>query len=139
MRKEIILSKINEIEESISLIVENMPEDFKNFKDLGLIKDGIYIRTQYSIDNILDIFAIINSDLMLSHPKEEENIVINLVNAGIISKYTGDRIKELRIFRNQIKYKYGKIDDKLSFELIKENLEDFDKIIENIKSILDKY
>lgn len=46
MRKEIILSKINEIEESISLIVENMPEDFKNFKDLGLIKDGIYIRTQ---------------------------------------------------------------------------------------------
>lgn len=139
MRKEIILSKINEIEESISLIVENMPEDFKNFKDLGLIKDGIYIRTQYSIDNILDIFSIINSDFRLSFPKEDENIVINLVNAGIISKYTGDRIKELRIFRNQIKYEYGKIDDKLSFELIKENLEDFDKIIENIKSILDKY
>lgn len=139
MRKEIILSKINEIEESISLIAENMPEDFKNFKDLGLIKDGIYSRTQYSIDNILDIFSIINSDFRLSFPKEEEDIIINLVNAGIISKYTGDKIKELRIFRNQIKYEYGKLDDKLSFELIKENLDDFDKIIENIKTIIDRY
>jgi len=139
MRKEIILSKINEIEESISLIAENMPEDFKNFKDLGLIKDGIYSRTQYSIDNILDIFSIINSDFRLSFPKEEEDIIINLVNAGIISKYTGDKIKELRIFRNQIKYEYGKLDDKLSFELIKENLDDIDKIIENIKTIIDRY
>mgnify|MGYP000867473681 CR=1 FL=1 len=139
MRKEIILSKINEIEESISLIAENMPEDFKNFKELGLIKDGIYSRTQYSIDNIIDIFSIINSDFRLSFPKEEEDIIINLVNAGIISKYTGDKIKELRIFRNQIKYEYGKLDDKLSFELIKENLDDIDKIIENIKTIIDRY
>ncbi|MEN6379396.1 MAG: HepT-like ribonuclease domain-containing protein [Methanofastidiosum sp.] len=139
MRKEIILSKINEIEESISLIAENMPEDFKNFKELGLIKDGIYSRTQYSIDNIIDIFSIINSDFRLSFPKEEDDVIINLVNAGIISKYTGDKIKELRIFRNQIKYEYGKLDDKLSFELIKENLDDIDKIIENIKTIIDRY
>jgi uncharacterized protein YutE (UPF0331/DUF86 family) len=45
----------------------------------------------------------------------------------------------LRIFRNQIKYEYGKLDDKLSFELIKENLDDFDKIIENIKTIIERH
>lgn len=139
MRKEIILCKINEIEESVSLIAENMPEDFKNFKDLGLIKDGIYSRTQYSIDTILDIFSIINSDFRLSFPKEEEDIIINLVNADIISKYTGDKIKELTIFKNQIKYEYGKIDDKISFELINENIGDFDKIIESIKEIIKNY
>ena len=139
MREKIILAKIKEIEESISLIVENMPDDFKNFKDLGILKDGIYIRIQYSIDAILEVFSIINSDFKLSLPKEEEDLIINLVNAGIISKYTGDKIKELRIFRNQIKYEYGKLDDKLSFELIKENLDDFDKIIENIKTIIERH
>jgi len=139
MREKIILAKIKEIEESISLIVENMPDDFKNFKDLGILKDGIYIRIQYSIDAILEVFSIINSDFKLSLPKEEEDLIINLVNAGIISKYTGDKIKELRIFRNQIKYEYGKLDDKLSFELIKENLDDFDKIIENIKTMIGRH
>jgi hypothetical protein len=56
MREKIILAKIKEIEESISLIVENIPDDFKNFKDLGILKDGIYIRIQYSIDAILEVF-----------------------------------------------------------------------------------
>jgi len=44
MRKEIILSKISEIEESIPLIADNMPEDFEEFENLGLLKDGIYKR-----------------------------------------------------------------------------------------------
>ncbi|KYC49295.1 MAG: hypothetical protein AMQ74_01448 [Candidatus Methanofastidiosum methylothiophilum] len=61
MRKEIILSKINEIEESITLIVDNMPDDFEEFENLGLLKDGIYKRIQYIIENILDICAIVLS------------------------------------------------------------------------------
>ncbi|HNR44815.1 MAG TPA: DUF86 domain-containing protein [Methanofastidiosum sp.] len=139
MRKEIILSKINEIEESIPLIAENMPEDFEDFENLGLLKDGIYKRIQYIIENILDICAIINSDLKFSSPGEEDDVITNLVKNKILSLGIGKKIKELKGFRNIIVHRYGKLDDKLSFELINENLEDFEKIIENIKSILDKY
>jgi len=139
MRKEIILSKISEIEESMALIAENMPEDFEDFENMGLLKDGIYKRLQYVIENILDICAIINSDLKFSSPGEEDDIINNLVKNKVTSQDYGNKIKELKGFRNIIVHRYGKIDDKLSFELIKENLEDFDKIIENIKSILDRY
>jgi len=51
----------------------------------------------------------------------------------------GNIIKELKGFRNIIAHRYGKIDDKLSFELIHENLGDFNKIIEKIETILDRY
>lgn len=136
MRKEIILSKINEIEESISLIVDNMPEDFEEFENLGLIKDGIYKRLQYIIENILDICAILNSDMKFSSPKEEDDLINNLVKNKIFPKVIGSKIKELKGFRNIIVHRYGKIDDKLSFELIKENLGDFDRIIEIIKDIV---
>ncbi len=91
------------------------------------------------IENILDICAIINSDMKFSSPGEEDDIINNLVKNKVLSQRLGDKIKELKGFRNIIVHRYGKIDDKLSFELIKENLEDFGKIIENIKSILDKY
>jgi len=40
MRKEIILSKISEIEESVPLIAENMPEDFdKIIENIKIIID----------------------------------------------------------------------------------------------------
>ncbi len=139
MRKSIILSKINEIEESIALIAENMPEEFDDFENLGLMKDGIYKRIQYAIENILDICAIINSDLKFSSPGEEDEIITTLVKNKVIPKGIAGKIKEFKGFRNIIVHRYGKIDDKLAFELIKENLEDFDKIIEIIKKAIDKY
>ena len=139
MRKEIILSKISEIEESLSLIEENIPEDFEEFENLGLLKDGIYKRMQYMIENILDICAIINSDLKFTSPGEEDDIINNLVKKEILSQSMGNKIKEFKEFRDIIVHRYGKIDDKLSFELIHENLGDFNKIIEKIKTILDRY
>lgn len=139
MRKEIILSKINEIEESVPLIADNMPEEFEEFEKLGLLKDGIYKRIQYMIENILDIFAIINSDMKLSSPGEEDDIINNLVKKEVLTQSMGNKIKELKGFRNIIVHRYGKIDDKLSFELINENLGDFDKIIEAIKKLIDSY
>ena len=139
MRKEIILSKISEIEESLSLIEENMPGDFEEFENLGLLKDGIYKRIQYMIENILDICAIINSDLQFIPPGEEDDIINNLVKKEILSQSMGNKIKEFKEFRDIIVHRYGKIDDKLSFELIHENLSDFNKIIEKIKTIIDRY
>ena len=139
MRKEIILSKISEIEESLSLIEENIPEDFEEFENLGLLKDGIYKRIQYMIENILDICAIINSDLQFIPPGEEDDIINNLVKKEILSQSMGNKIKEFKEFRDIIVHRYGKIDDKLSFELIHENLGDFNKIIEKIETILDRY
>jgi len=138
MRKEIILSKINEVEESLSLIEENIPEDFDDFENMGLLKDGIYKRLQYMIENILDICAIINSDLKFSSPGEEDDIINNLVKNKVLSKSLGNKIKELKGFRNIIVHRYGKIDDKLSFELIKENMDDFERIIQDIKKIMEK-
>lgn len=137
MRKEIILSKINEIEESIPLIADNMPEEFEEFENLGLLKDGIYKRIQYIIENILDICAIINSDMKFSPPGEEDDIINNLVKNKILPHSIGNKIKELKGFRNIIVHRYGKIDDRLSFELINENLGDFDKIIGSIKKIIE--
>ena len=139
MRKEIILSKISKIEESIPLIEENIPEDFEEFENLGLLKDGIYKRIQYMIENILDICAIINSDLQFIPPGEEDDIINNLVKKEILSQSMGNKIKEFKEFRDIIVHRYGKIDDKLSFELIHENLGDFNKIIEKIETILDRY
>ena len=80
MRKEIIRTKIKEIEESIELVGENLPDTFEVFSSMGLIKDGIYKRIEFAIENVFDICAIINTDLELGIPGDDEEIVENLVN-----------------------------------------------------------
>lgn len=41
IRKAIILTKISEIEESVNLIDDNLPETFEEFQGLGLVRDGM--------------------------------------------------------------------------------------------------
>jgi len=138
MRKDIIKTKIKEIEECIEIIKENLPEELENFLELGLIKDGIYKRIEFAIENIIDICAVINTDLDLGVPTSEEDIIENMVKNNILSRSMGGKVKEMKGFRNFLVHRYGGIDDKVAFEVIKGGLEDFSEIIEAIEDFLTK-
>ena len=84
MRTEIIQIKIKEIEDSLNLIDENLPESFEKFSNLGLIKDGIYKKLEFCIESVFDICAIINTDLKLGIPESDETIIDNLIRNNII-------------------------------------------------------
>lgn len=92
VRKTIIRTKLKEIEESVKLVEENTPETFKEFSGLGLVKDGIYKRLEFSIENIFDICSILNSDLKLGVPGEEED-VFELLRDNIISNEMGEKLR----------------------------------------------
>ena len=79
MRSDIIRIKIKEIEESLQLVEDNLPKSYEEFSKLGLIKDGIFKRLEFCIENIFSICAIINTDLKLGIPESDENIVDNLI------------------------------------------------------------
>jgi len=59
MRKKLIKSKIEKILESLKLVEENLPEGFKTFQSLGLIRDGISKRVEFAIQNIVDICVML--------------------------------------------------------------------------------
>jgi uncharacterized protein YutE (UPF0331/DUF86 family) len=54
LRIELIRSKLSDIEESVSLVEANLPQSFEEFAGLGLIKDGIYKRMEFAVENIID-------------------------------------------------------------------------------------
>ncbi len=137
MRKEIIRTKIKEIEESIRLVEEHLPDIFEEFSSMGLIKDGIYKRTEFAIEDVFDICAIINSDFELGIPGDDEEIVENLVKNEILSEEMKEKLSLMKGFRNIVVHKYGKIDDKLAFEILKEDIRDFYDFIGRIEEILE--
>jgi uncharacterized protein YutE (UPF0331/DUF86 family) len=138
MRKNLIKIKLKEIDESLKVVEENLPSSFDEFQDLGLIKDGIYKKIEFCIENVLDICAVLNSDLELGIPVDEDDIIDHLMENNLISKDLGFRIKKMKGFRNFLVHRYGKIDDKIAFENIKAGFQDFQKFEEEIKAILKK-
>jgi uncharacterized protein YutE (UPF0331/DUF86 family) len=86
MRINLIKSKLKIIEENIDLVEKNFPQDLEDFKKLGLIKDGIYKRVEASIQEIINICSIINSDLKLGIPSNRDEIIAILEEKKIISK-----------------------------------------------------
>ncbi|MCU0637283.1 MAG: DUF86 domain-containing protein [Methanothrix sp.] len=138
LRIELIRSKMADIEESVSLVEANLPSSFDEFSELGLVKDGIYKRMEFAIENIIDILSIINSDLRLSIPEDEEAFIENLGHNGILTQSMVDKIRRMKGFRNIIVHRYGRIDDLLAYKILTEHMDDFSEFIESIERFLEK-
>lgn len=138
MRADIIRIKIKEMDESITLIKKHLPDTFEEFSNLGLVKDGIYKRLEFCIESVLDICAVINTDLKLGVPESDENILDNLIRNNIISDELGCSLKSMKGFRNILVHRYGRINDEMVFSIVKENLHDFYRFIEVIENFIEQ-
>lgn len=136
MRTEIIRTKIAEIKESLDLIRENLPDSLEEFSSLGLLKDGMYKRIEFCIENVFDIYAIINTDLRLGIPRSDDDILEILVRNGIIDDEMRAKLKGMKGFRNIIVHRYAGIDDRLSYEFLSEKLVDFEEFIGKIAEFI---
>jgi uncharacterized protein YutE (UPF0331/DUF86 family) len=138
MREEIIRIKLKDIRDSLEKVKTHLPQTLEEFLNLGLVKDGIYKKVEFMIENVLDICKIINTDLNLGLPKKDVDIIENLVRHKIISKEMGEKIKEMKSFRNILVHRYGEIEDEIAYEEIKNGLEDFEKFEKEIEEFLQK-
>lgn len=132
MREDIIRNKMTRIIEIMDSIEEYIPEDEDAFMDLGIIRDGVYKRLEYAIENVFDICSILNADLKLGIPEDESNIVGNLVNEGILSEGWTSKLRDMKAFRNILVHRYGSIDDKISFRILKDHVSDFSDFVNEI-------
>lgn len=126
IRTNIIKTKLKIIDENVELVKGSLPENVRDFKTLGLVKDGIYKKIEASIQEIISICSIINSDLKLGIPSNRDDIIMALHNNNILSSNMTEKIKELKGFRNFLVHRYGKINDEVAFKDINDGLSDFE-------------
>nr|WP_214020511.1 DUF86 domain-containing protein [Methanoculleus sp.] len=111
--------------ESVDLVKEHLPDSADSFRQLGIVKDGVYKRIEYAVENVFDICAILNADLQLGVPGTDENILDNLVQHGALAPGMRQNLKAMKGFRNIVVHRYGAIDDSLAFSILEEHIGDF--------------
>lgn len=135
-RREIIASKLQNLRESIIFIEDNLPESVEKFRDNRLLKNGIYKEVEFSIENIIDVCAIINKDLQLGKIESEDSIFSNLEKAKIFDKNIINKIIEMKKFRNLLVHRYIEIDDERAFNNIESGLEDFKVLVSKTEMLI---
>ncbi|MHA1299527.1 MAG: type VII toxin-antitoxin system HepT family RNase toxin [Candidatus Helarchaeota archaeon] len=136
MRIDIIKMKLKIIEDNISIVKDNLPSNLDDFLNLGLIKDGIYKKIEHSIQEVLSICSILNSDLRLGIPSDRDEMINILIEKEVISQKMGKKIKEMKGFGNFLVHRYGKIDDNIAYKEIKNGISDFNDFKKEILQFL---
>jgi len=119
-------------------VEEHLPEDIEDFLSLGIIKDGIYKRLEFCIENVFDISAVLNADYNLGIPGSDEDIVDNLIRNEILPEDMKEKLGSMKGFRNIMVHRYGKIDDNLAFNILSEHLDDFYEFISLINDVISR-
>jgi uncharacterized protein YutE (UPF0331/DUF86 family) len=102
-----------------------MPASFKNYKKIEK-RRACERLLQVSIECVIDICALIVAGFRLGLPSEEDDLFEKLEQAEIISSSMKEILKRMKGFRNILVHEYGRIDDELVYEVLKNKLDDFD-------------
>ncbi len=136
MRIDLYIAKFDRIKENVQLIQENLTDNLEDFMKLGLVKDGIYKRYEYSVELIIDVVAMINADLKLGIPNGTIDVLEQLQKREILNLEMVEKIKGMRGFRNILVHRYGRLDEELAYDIIKSKLSDFGTLEKELMSII---
>ncbi len=136
--KERIKEKLREIEEDLEIISEILPQSVEEYKLLHKSKKwGCERGFENITEAITSVAFLIIKDRNLEIPEEDISSFIILEKNKIISHELCQKLKEAKGMRNIVTHEYGKVDDVLVFDSLKNELErDVSEFTEAIKICL---
>lgn len=134
-----IEQKLREIVDSMEIIEEGLPDNEEDFYAAGLVKDGIYKRLEFCIQNFVDIFSMIYSSERLGVPTTVDDVFTRLLKKGTFPKKIILLAEEMKGMRNVLVHKYGEIDDVRVYVFLRERRDDFHMISRAVEEYLKKH
>ncbi|AIF70056.1 hypothetical protein PAP_08340 [Palaeococcus pacificus DY20341] len=126
------------VEESLRLIEKNFPETFEEFKSLGLAKDGMYKRLEFSIQLLLDELSKIRKDLSEEPVFSYGDIIKELHEKGVLSDDAKEKVDFLIQLREILIYNYDLLSDEIAFRNMKEYINTIREVLSAVTTYLEE-
>lgn len=132
-----ILSKLDEMIKYVEELRSILPEKEEYHHDL--IKRRACERTvEVAIESLIDVSAMIVSAQKFGLPANEENIFDILIGKKVLSKELGEKLKDMKGFRNILIHRYAHVDDEIVYQNLSSYLDDFYEFENSIESYIQK-
>ncbi|HDH41881.1 MAG TPA: DUF86 domain-containing protein [Candidatus Altiarchaeales archaeon] len=130
-----ILVKLDEMDRYLRELGEILPEEDEYHRDL--IKRRACEKTiELAIESLMDVAALIVSSERFGLPSDEGSIIDLLVENRVITPDMGEKIKDMKGFRNILVHKYGRLDDRLVYRFLTEDIDDFTRFRDQVNRYL---
>ena len=117
-----INEKIDEIKMYLNELSNIVPDKFEDYKSNNLIKAACERYFEKIIEAITDVAFILIAKKRFRIPEDDTDSFRILLEHKIINEELYKKLKNAKGMRNIIAHEYGKIDDEIVFEAIKEEL-----------------
>lgn len=122
--RERILLKLDEMTRYVGELKEMLPEKEEYFQNL--IKRRACEKTiEVAIESLIDVSAMIVSSQKFGLPTSEENIFDILMEKRILSEELGEKLKDMKGFRNILIHRYAHVDDEIVYHNLTSYMDDF--------------
>ncbi|MFA4934782.1 MAG: DUF86 domain-containing protein [Candidatus Methanoperedens sp.] len=119
-----ILSKLDEMKKYVDELHSMLPEQEEYQQDL--IKRRACEKTvEVAIESLIDVSAMIVSAQQFGLPENEENILDMLIEKKVLSIKLGEKLKDMKGFRNILIHRYGHVDDEIVYHNLSSYMDDF--------------
>lgn len=126
-----VQERLKTIEESIQAVEDSMPDSYEEFTHFSkVVKDGIYKNVEIISEMFADLCYLLVKHYRLTTPLDDLNAIDILKRENVLSEKQGEKIKEVRGFRNILVHRYGKINEELAYENIRDGIDDLKTIYE---------
>jgi len=132
-----IEDKINEINGFLEELKEIIPSNFEEYKSSIEKKAACERYVEKIVEAATDLAFLTIKNRKLKIPEDDIDAFNILLENKIIDENLASKLKNAKGMRNVISHQYGKIDDKIVFEAITEELDkDVKNFIEQIKNTI---
>ena len=111
------------------LLADIREKKYADFKKDAILRGGSERFLQLAIESCLNIGNRLISLEQFNKPTETPetyaDIFLQLKNIGVIDDSFCDRLVKMAKFRNRLVHLYWEVDNKVVYEIIRDNLEDF--------------
>jgi len=129
--RERLLSKIDVLDGYLKELREILPASFEEYKKVEK-RRACERLLQVSIECVIDICGLMVIGLRLGLPAEEDDLFDKLEQAGIITSSRKESLKKMKGFRNILVHEYGQVNDMIVYEILQNNLNDFEAFKQEI-------
>jgi uncharacterized protein YutE (UPF0331/DUF86 family) len=135
--RERIFAKLDEKTRYIEELKEMLPEEEEYLQNL--VKRRACEKTiEVAIESLIDVSAMIVSAERFGLPASEESILDILVERKVLREELGERLKDMKGFRNILIHRYSHVDDEIVYQNLTDYLDDFNKFGKSIELYFDK-
>jgi len=131
-KKEMILERLTRLEETLGVLRKHQGVHWDNYEkniELQWIVERGFI---LAAEMVFDIGAHILASEFSIYPDEYEEIVKKLGEKGVLSHDLTDKMKGFAGFRNILVHEYIKIDNRITYQALKEDVSLLQEFLKHI-------